>query len=215
MGKRLKKDSIHYVNNKEFTEAVSVYAKETRETLEENEKLEKAGEQPKELPKMSNYIGSCVLKIAQRLATRPNFVNYSFKDEMISDGVENVFLYLKNFDAEAAIAKGNKPNAFAYVTQIIYFAFLRRIDKEKKQQHIKEKSIETAGIYQAYATTQDHDDTVYTNEYMNTILNNQDMRNAPKKKGKKKTTKKTTTTKSKKKTKKTKAKKTNSLEKYL
>ena len=88
------------------------------------------------IPPVTNYIGECFLKIATHLSYRPNFINYTYRDEMISDGIENCLQYVKNFNPEKS------KNPFAYFTQIIYYAFLRRIAKEKKQSHIKNKMIE-------------------------------------------------------------------------
>jgi len=125
-----KKQNEHYVNNKEFTAAVAEYANKVR-------LAEEKGKTP---PRMSEYIGECIYKIATRLSTRPNFINYTYRDEMICDAIENCIQYIGNFNSE----KSN--NAFAYITQICYYAFLRRIQKEKKQVFIKQKSIEEAGI---------------------------------------------------------------------
>ena len=92
-----------------------------------------------ELPPMiSEYLGECFMKIAQRLSFRPNFINYAFKDDMISDGIENCIQYIKNFNPEKS------SNPFAYFTQIIYYAFIRRIQKEKKQLYIKYKTMESS-----------------------------------------------------------------------
>ena len=88
------------------------------------------------MPPVPDYVGECFLKIANGLSFRPNFINYTYRDEMISDGIENCLQYVYNFDPN----KSNNP--FAYFTQIIYFAFIRRIQKEKKQTHIKHKIIE-------------------------------------------------------------------------
>jgi len=115
----------HYVNNKEFLEAMKAYKKLCNKA--------KRDKQPK--PRVTDYIGECFLKIANHLSYRPNFINYTFRDDMISDGIENCLQYLDNFDPE----KSNNP--FAYFTQIIYFAFVRRIQKEKKQTIIKSKLI--------------------------------------------------------------------------
>lgn len=127
---RQKKGSEHYVNNKEFTAAI----------IEHNSACRLADKKGLEKPKISEYIGECIYKIATRLSTKPNFINYSYRDEMICDGIENCLQYIENFNEE----KSN--NAFAYITQIIYFAFLRRIQKEKKQQAIKQKAIMESGI---------------------------------------------------------------------
>jgi len=125
-----KKKSEHYVNNKEFLEALIVY----------KSKVAKAKEEGKEKPRITNYLGDCFLKIATHLSYKPNFVNYMFRDDMISDGVENCVQYIHNFNPEKS------SNPFAYFTQIIHYAFLRRIQKEKKQLDIKTKIIEKAGF---------------------------------------------------------------------
>ena len=103
---------------------------------------------------LTNYIGECFLKIATHLSYRPNFINYSYRDEMISDGIQNCLQYAYNFDPEKS------KNPFAYFTQIIYYAFLRRIQKEKKQTHVRNKIIEKSN-YDAF-TTMEGDDTGYT-----------------------------------------------------
>jgi hypothetical protein len=120
-----KKSKEHYVSNKEFLTAMIEYRKSVN-------KAKKLG-QPK--PPVSDYIGNCFLKIANHLSYRPNFINYTFRDDMISDGIENCLQYLDNFNP----TKSNNP--FAYFTQIIYYAFIRRIQKEKKQTTIKHKML--------------------------------------------------------------------------
>lgn len=110
-------------------------------------------------PQIPEYIGKCIFMIASRLATKPNFANYSYRDDMVADGIENCICYIDNFDP----AKSDNP--FAYFTQIIYFAFLRRLQKEKKQLYIKHKSMENASIFH---TTYDVDDEdrVVMDEYI-------------------------------------------------
>ncbi len=134
-----KQKSRHYVDNKEFLRAM----------IEWKEECNKADE----ILPVTDYIGECFLKIANHLSYRPNFINYTYRDEMISDGIENCLQYVKNFNPE----KSNNP--FAYFTQIIYYAFLRRIAKEKRQTHIKNKMIEK-DTFDSY-TTMDGDDTSY------------------------------------------------------
>tara|TARA_B100000131_G_scaffold81879_1_gene78917 strand:- start:571 stop:1050 length:480 start_codon:yes stop_codon:yes gene_type:complete len=125
----VKKKSEHYVNNKELLEALIVYRARVAE----------AAELGKPKPRITNYIGECFLKIATHLSFKPNFVNYMFREDMISDGIENCVQYIHNFDPEKS------RNPFAYFTQIIHYAFLRRIQKEKKQLEIKTKIIERSG----------------------------------------------------------------------
>lgn len=129
----------HYVNNKEFTAAVIEYNQQVKEALDRDENK----------PMMSEYIGECIYKIATRLSTRPNFINYTYRDEMICDAIENCIQYIGNFNRE----KSN--NAFAYVTQICYYAFLRRIQKEKKQVFIKQQVLSETGISEAAFDTID------------------------------------------------------------
>ena len=120
----------HYVNNKEFLQAM----------IERNEKCKLAKDFGVDPPPVTNYIGECFLKIANHLSYRPNFINYTYREEMISDGIENCLQYVHNFNPDKS------PNPFAYFTQIIYYAFLRRIQKEKKQSHVKNKYIENMNI---------------------------------------------------------------------
>lgn len=125
-----KKKTEHYVNNKELLEALIVY----------RTKVAAAKEAGLPKPRITNYLGECFLKIATHLSYKPNFVNYMFREDMISDGIENCVQYIHNFDPEKS------KNPFAYFTQIIHYAFLRRIQKEKKQLDIKTKIIERTGF---------------------------------------------------------------------
>ena len=119
----------HYVNNKEFSLAVVDYC----------EKAEKAKKQKsKKVPIVPDYIAECFLKIAEGLSHKSNFIRYTYREEMVMDAVENCLKAIKNYDIKTATRTGT-PNAFAYFTQISWYAFLRRIDKEKKQQDIKLK----------------------------------------------------------------------------
>jgi len=139
-----KKKSEHYVNNKELLEALIVYRSKVEKSF-----LELNGREPTRedrakhwvgKPTIPNYLGECFLKIATHLSYKPNFVNYMFRDDMISDGIENCIQYIHNFDPNKS------SNPFAYFTQIIHYAFLRRIQKEKKQLEIKTKIIEKTGF---------------------------------------------------------------------
>ena len=132
MAKR--KRSEHYVNNKEFLAALIRY----------QEDIEIARLQDKEKPRIPRYIGECFLKIATHLSFKPNFVNYMFKEDMISDGIENCVQYIHNFNPEKS------RNPFAYFTQIIHYAFLRRIQREKRQLEIKNKIIEKSGYNEVF-----------------------------------------------------------------
>ena len=132
-----KKKSIHYVNNKEFSQAVVDYCTVVKE----------AKEKESTLPVVPNYIAQCFLKIAEGLSHKSNFIRYTYREEMVMDAVENCLKAIENYNIEAATRSGN-PNAFAYFTQISWYAFLRRIAKEKKQQDIKLKYLSQSGIEQ-------------------------------------------------------------------
>ena len=155
--KRQTKASVHYVNNKEFTAAIVVHNIACKEAIANDETK----------PRVTEYIGECIYKIATRLSTKPNFINYSYRDEMICDGIENCLQYINNFDPEKS------QNAFAYVTQIIYFAFLRRIHKEKKQAAIKQRSIIEAGyLFNTFDTIDGEYDPTMSNQYIDFLQEN-------------------------------------------
>ena len=103
-----RKKSEHYVNNKELLEALIVY----------RAKVAHAKENDLPKPRITNYLGECFLKIATHLSYKPNFVNYMFSDDMISDGIENCVQYIHNFDPEKS------RNPFAYFTQIIHLSLI-------------------------------------------------------------------------------------------
>lgn len=134
-----RKKTENYVNNREFLDALVVYRIDCA----------KAEAEGKLRPRIPNYIGECFYKIATHLSYKPNFVNYMFRDDMIGDGVENCVQYIANFNPEKST------NPFAYFTQVIYFAFLRRIAKEKKQLETKAKLLEKSG----------YDEVLYTDNY--------------------------------------------------
>ena len=169
--------SEHYVDNKRL------YA----EMVEYLNGVKEAEESDSTPPRIPEYIGECLLKISTRLSTKPNFINYTYRDEMISDGIENCVNYIRNFNPE----KSNNP--FAYFTQIIYYAFLRRIQREKKQLYIKHKSLERSVIFDELATTgeggEQGDQSAYVNldtPYMNDFVENFEKKEAEKKQARKK-----------------------------
>jgi hypothetical protein len=125
----------HYVNNAEFSQAIVDHATS----------IKKAKSAGKPIPQLSEYIGSCLLKIAEGLSRKPNFVRYTYREDMVMDAVENCLRAVSNFNVNAGTRTG-LPNAFAYFTQICYFAFIRRIQKEKKCQDVKLLYMENAGI---------------------------------------------------------------------
>ena len=127
--------------------------------VEFKEKCKVAEESGDDRPPVSNYIGECFLKIATHLSFRPNFINYTYRDDMISDGIENCLQYMDNFDPEKS------KNPFAYFTQIIYYAFIRRIQKEKKQQQVKQKMIANFGEEQMMDQLEG-DDTLYQSQML-------------------------------------------------
>ena len=140
-----KKKSEHYVNNKQLLEALIVY----------REGVAHAKENDLPKPRITNYLGECFLKIATHLSYKPNFVNYMFREDMVCDGIENCLQYVDNFDPEKS------KNPFAYFTQIIYYAFLRRIQKEKKQMEIKNKILEKSGYSEVFDDSNQIDGTTY------------------------------------------------------
>ena len=156
----------HYVDNKEFLAAMIDWKESIREAESEGD----------EIPPITEYIGECFYKIATHLSYRPNFINYTYREEMIGDGIENCIQYAKNFDPEKS------KNPFAYFTQIIYYAFLRRISKEKKQQSIKQKMIDNDTL--KTHETMDFDDEVYDNTYIDFLKDNLPQEEFPKKKKK-------------------------------
>jgi len=149
------KQKPHYVDNKKFLVAMTEY----------RELRIKAEEEGQKRPQVTNYIGECYLKIANHLSYRPNFINYTYRDDMISDGIENCLQYMDNFDP----AKSKNP--FAYFTQIIYYAFIRRIQKEKKQQQVKQKMIANFGTEQMMDQLEG-DDTVYQSQMLDFLRRN-------------------------------------------
>ena len=161
---KTKKKSEHYVNNKEFLAAM----------IEYKDRCDKAAKRKRKAPPVTNYIGECFLKIANHLSYRPNFINYTFRDDMISDGIENCLQYLNNFNPK----KSNNP--FAYFTQIIYYAFIRRIQKEKKQANIKYKMIEEAGIDE-FDTLPGDNNSEYKNQFLEFLRKNRPTTEEPKK----------------------------------
>ena len=132
---RTKRQSIHYVNNAQFSQAVVDYVK----TVQEAKKNEQ------QLPIVPDYIAQCFLRISEGLSHKSNFIRYTYREEMVMDAVENCLKAISNYNLEAATRTG-KPNAFAYFTQIAWYAFLRRIAKEKKQQDVKLKYLAKSGI---------------------------------------------------------------------
>ena len=137
--RKTRKRSEHYVNNKEFLAAIIAY----------KDQIALAEIQGKPKPVIPRYIGECFLKIANHLSFKPNFVNYMFKDDMVCDGIENCVQYINNFNPEKS------SNPFAYFTQIIHYAFLRRIQKEKKQLEIKSIILERSGYDEVFTVDGD------------------------------------------------------------
>lgn len=144
----LMKKATHYVDNEKFLQALLAHKEECRLAIEEG----------KEKPILPNYIGECFIKIANHLAFKGNFINYSFRDDMISDAIENCLVAAEKFDPEKSA------NPFAYYTQIVYFAFIRRIQKEKKQQATKYKMLENINIDEII--TQETDSNDFSNQFM-------------------------------------------------
>jgi hypothetical protein len=161
-----KSTTPHYVNNKKFLEAMTEFR---TSVIEAKERIE-------DRPVVPVYIAECIMSIATRLSYRPNFVNYTFRDEMVCDGIENCLQYIDNFNPEKS------SNPFAYFTQIIYYAFLRRIQKEKKYLYVKYKATERANLLGQTSDRQNHDTSAAygdeikqsagSQEYMNEFIQN-------------------------------------------
>jgi hypothetical protein len=151
-----RKKSQHYVDNQKFLAAIVAY----------RDKVEIAKIKGRPKPRIDEYIGDCFLKIATHLSYRPNFINYMYKEDMISDGVENCVQYIDNFNPEKS------KNPFAYFTQIVYYAFLRRIAKEKRQMDIKDKIIEKSGFDQVFHSDDNSNDSVYNSIKSRIEMNN-------------------------------------------
>ena len=163
---KTRKKSEHYVNNKELLEAIVIYRKKVERSYKElygkdlsEEPKQERGKQWEGKPPIPNYLGECFLKIATHLSYKPNFVNYMFREDMICDGIENCVQYIHNFNPERS------SNPFAYFTQIIHYAFLRRIQKEKKQMEIRTKIIERSGYDEVFSV----DDDKYNSAEYNSI----------------------------------------------
>jgi hypothetical protein len=145
---KAKRQANHYIDNQEFLAAL----------LEHRERVQLAKEAGEDLPRISNYLGDCFIKIARHLSYKSNFINYSYKDEMISDAIENCLAVVNNFDP----AKSKNP--FAYFTQITFFAFIRRIQKEKKQLQTKYRYIDQLDINELI--TQEQDSGEFQNQFL-------------------------------------------------
>ena len=138
--------------------------------IEYKEKVRDAEAVDDPKPPIPDIVGAALLKIANRLSTKPNFINYTFREEMVSDGIENCINYIDNFDPDKS------KNPFAYFTQIIYYAFLRRIQKEKKQLYIKHKAIENHQAFDEWidpidgtritADAHNHEPTEYMKDFV-------------------------------------------------
>ena len=166
--------SVHYVNNAEMLAAIKEY----------KQQIQDARDRGDEDPRIPEYIGECILKIANRLSHKANFINYSYREDMILDGIENCMKCINGFDPNKS------SNPFSYFTQVIYFAFLRRIAKEKKQSYIKGKLIREMP-FESFELQDHDDDGEFMNAYTAFIQSHQNFDDSfEKKKDKKKDTKK-------------------------
>lgn len=145
----------HYVNNEEFLNALK----------DRKVQIARAQEAGEEIPPLSNYIGECILKIATHLSYKSNFINYTYREEMVLDGIQTCIQYADNFDPEKS------SNPFAYFTQIIYYTFIRRIHKEKKQSYIKGKLLQDVSL-EAYDVGDFDDDDKFRNSYIEYLQQN-------------------------------------------
>ena len=134
----------HYVDNNKFFEEMCKW----------KEKVVEASETGESRPPVNEYIGECFMKIAEHLSHKPNFINYDYREEMVGDGIENCLMYAHNFDPEKS------KNPFSYFTQMIYYAFLRRIQKEKKQMYVKYKLAEQSDLYRNFPRWEDQSENL-------------------------------------------------------
>ena len=155
-----RKKNIHYVNNAEFSNAVVEYVKRCNE----------AKKKKVEVPKVTDYVAQCFLKIAEGLSHKANFIRYTYREEMVMDAVENCLKAINNYNLETATRTG-RPNAFAYFTQITWFAFLRRIAKEKKQQDIKLKYLTQSGLENFINESEETGAKTATSNFVDTLRN--------------------------------------------
>lgn len=131
----------HYIDNKQFyVEMVKYY-----------DSVQVDREQGLSDPPATEFMGKCFVDIAMNLSNRPNFMNYTYKEEMIGDGIENCLQYCSNFNPVKS------KNPFAYFTQIIYYAFVRRIEREKKQAYVRHKLSEKMIDEQSMALYEEYD----------------------------------------------------------
>ena len=120
----------HYINNHDFLDALIAYRRDSV----------MAKRRKQIMPRIPEFIGECFLKIATHLSYKPNFVNYTFREDMISDGIENCLVYMHNFNPKKS------KNPFGYFTSVIFYAFVRRIQRERKHTYLRYKLIEQAVI---------------------------------------------------------------------
>ena len=152
----------HYVNNKQLYETYVEFFKK----CEENKA---AGLDRPPIPK---YAVEAIMLISQNVAKRGNFSSYPFLDEMIEDAIENCIRYFDRFDINY-----KTKNPFAYLTQIITFAFIRKIKKEKEYLFLKKKIYEHSYQLGGLTTQQPGDTNVYSlpidsldTDYMNNLV---------------------------------------------
>lgn len=165
-----KKKSKNYINNKDFSAAVCDYVESYNSHKGSNK------------PIVPNYVALGFKQIAEGLSHKPNFIGYSYRDEMVMDAIENCLRAIRNYNIEAATRSG-RPNAFAYFTQICYYAFLRRIAKEKKQKEIKDEIVEngfSGDLFQVSSNQDDYSKHItisYIEEVKNKLRENQESSN--------------------------------------
>lgn len=160
----------NYINNKTLYESMKKYKRE----------LKKAEKEDNEKPRVPNYIGECILLICNNLAKKPNFSGYTYKQDMISDGIIDCISAVDNFNPR----KTNNP--FAYFTQIAWNAFIRRIHKEKKQTYIKHKNFENSFVLGG-VWNENENNQLKSNEYSEEVIKSFEQKNKltkPKKKRK-------------------------------
>jgi DNA-directed RNA polymerase specialized sigma24 family protein len=114
--KKKKKKKENYVNAKEFLQLIIVYYDSGSDEI-------------------SRELGDSIYKIATGLSFAPNFINYSYREEMVGDALVKMVsaIHNKKFNVDSGY------NPFSYFTTIAFHAFINRIKKEKRQKEVIEE----------------------------------------------------------------------------
>ena len=131
MGKRKKKEEGYLSNNEMFKEVIKCQLDD----------------------QISDKLGRMFMIMSRRIATKPNFSGYSYKEEMIGNGVVACCGALHKFDPDKST------NTFAYYTSIIHNAFIQILNKEKKQQDIRDALLVNQNMTPSFGYAERHRST--------------------------------------------------------